>query len=286
MTVLHEIAEIRRVVADARHAGKRVGCVPTMGALHEGHRSLIRACREQCDLVVVWIFVNPTQFGPHEDLAKYPRPKDEDLAACSAEGVDVVYMPPAEALYPSGFGTWVVVEGLTDVLEGACRPGHFRGVTTIVMKLLQIIQPDVAFFGAKDYQQQAIVRKMVRELDVPVDIEVCPTVRENDGLAMSSRNRYLSADERQSALSLSQALQLAHERLQAGETNVESVQEEMLALLRSTEAVVPEYAVIADPDTLAELKSPQPSMVALVAAMVGTTRLIDNRQIDLANTKA
>jgi pantoate--beta-alanine ligase len=279
-TVTASAAELRQRVQQARREGQRIGCVPTMGALHAGHVSLVEASRRQCDFHVVTIFVNPTQFAPTEDLAKYPRPLEEDLQKCRAAGADVVFTPSVPEMYPPGYNTWVTVEGLANTLEGASRPTHFRGVTTIVMKLFHLVQPDVAFFGAKDYQQQTVIRKMVRDLDVPVEIVVCPTVRELDGLALSSRNVYLGPAERKSALSLTQALRWAEQRLQSGERDVAAVQQGMRDILLAQPGVLPDYAVIADADTLEQLTTPRPRMVALIAAKVGSTRLIDNRVIE------
>lgn len=273
------VAELRSRIASAKRDGDVVGVVPTMGALHEGHLSLIHAAREECGFVVVTIFVNPTQFGPHEDFRQYPRPLEDDLAACREAGVDLVFHPDVAAVYPDGFRTFIHVEGFENVLEGAHRPGHFRGVATVVMKLLQLTQPDVAYFGRKDYQQQLLVRRMCSDLNVPVEIRTCPTVRDADGLAVSSRNRYLSAAERRSALSLSQSLQLAQQRLQAGESDVAAVRRAMTDHLLSFPGVQVDYATVADPDTLQELDRPQPDMIALVAARVGTTRLIDNEVV-------
>ncbi|QDU39359.1 Pantoate-beta-alanine ligase [Maioricimonas rarisocia] len=273
--------ELRTAVRRARSQGQRIGCVPTMGALHEGHVSLIRRAVEKCDFVVVWIFVNPTQFGEGEDLAKYPRPIDDDLKKCSEAGVRLVFMPTSEVIYPDGFSTWVEVSGLSDVLEGSSRPGHFRGVATVVLKLLNLIQPDVAFFGAKDYQQQTLIRRMVADLNLPVEIDVCPTVREEDGLAMSSRNAYLSAEERAAAVRLFEAMQMADARFREGATDVAAVQQEMWDHLNEPDLIEPDYAVIADPDTLELLTSPQSRMVTLIAARVGSTRLIDNQLIQL-----
>ena len=273
--------ELRHHVGRVRREGRSVGCVPTMGALHAGHLSLMHAARDRCDFSVVTIFVNPTQFAPHEDLDRYPRPIDQDLKACRESGMNLVFMPQVSDMYLDGFCSWVTVEGLSESLEGAQRPTHFRGVTTIVMKLFQLVQPDVAFFGAKDYQQQLLIRRMVLDLDVPVEVVTCPTVREPDGLAMSSRNVYLSREERQSALSLSAALELADGRLQAGERDVAEVEAEMRERLRSRPFVQIDYAVIVDAETLAPLSEPVSRMVALVAARVGSTRLIDNRPINL-----
>jgi pantoate--beta-alanine ligase len=281
MIVAKEAADVRRAIRSARDTGLPVGCVPTMGALHAGHVSLIEAARRECRFVVVTIFVNPTQFGPNEDFTRYPRPFETDLAACERAGVDLVFAPDADSLYPRGFSTFVDVESLSRILEGGHRPGHFRGVATVVLKLLNTVQPDAAYFGRKDYQQQLLVRKMCRELDLAVEIRTCPTIREPDGLALSSRNRFLEGVSRQKALVLSQALQLAERRLKAGEQNVALVCAEMGRHMESAEGVAVDYATVADPETLTELATPLPEMVALVAARVGTTRLIDNLPISL-----
>lgn len=283
--VSRTIGDVRREVAAQRGQGRRVGCVPTMGALHAGHLSLIEAARAECDHVVVTLFVNPTQFGPNEDFHEYPRTWEADLRACRDASVDVIFYPEAETMYPPGFQTGVEVAGLSDVLEGASRPGHFRGVATVVLKLFNIVQPDVAYFGAKDFQQQVILRRMGRDLNVPVEIRTCPTVREEDGLALSSRNKYLTAEQRQAALALSQSLAAARERLLGGEMDVNAVQAEMQRRLQSTPGVELDYAVIADPETLKELVRPQADMVALVAARVGNTRLIDNMPVRLKSEK-
>lgn len=279
--VVTEIAEMRRSIAAMRDAGRRIGLVPTMGALHTGHLSLIDAARDECDDVVVTIFVNPTQFGPNEDYRRYPRPIEDDLNACEKMGVSLVFAPESETMYPAGFDTHVDVDGLSTVLEGAHRPGHFRGVATVVLKLLLASQPDVAYFGRKDYQQQLIIRRMCDDLNVPVEIRTCPTIRDEDGLAVSSRNAYLSRDERAAALSLSRSLRMADEQLRAGEADMTKICESMHSLLKSNSDTTIDYATIADPDTLAELDSPQPHMIALVAARVGATRLIDNLPIQL-----
>lgn len=278
MYVTTSIDDVRQHVKSARGAGKRIGCVPTMGALHEGHLSLVKECQRFCDFVCVTIFVNPTQFAPNEDLVKYPRPIEADLHACREAGVNLVFMPDNDELYPPDFQTWVTVSEITQPLEGAHRPTHFRGVTTVVAKLLNIVQPDVACFGAKDYQQQATIRRMVRDLDMPVEIVVCPIVREPDGLAMSSRNVYLSPEERQAALSLSNALKLAATRLASGDTDLAAIQQMMIQLMQQHPEVQVQYAVIVDPDTLHEVTTPQQHMVGLIAARVGKTRLIDNRE--------
>ena len=281
MAVIEGIEAVRQEVAAARRQGARIGLVPTMGALHAGHVSLIEAARRSCDLVAVSIFVNPTQFGPNEDFKKYPRTLEDDLEACRTHGVDLVFHPAPEAIYPAEFHTFVNVSGLSQVLEGQFRPGHFQGVATVVLKLLNIVAPDVAFFGQKDFQQQLLVRRMCVDLNVPCEIRVCPTVREADGLALSSRNVFLSPEERKSALALSGCLNGARERLLQGETNLELVRKVMDQTLRGMPLVVPEYATLADPETLDELSAVQSRMVALVAARLGKTRLIDNLLIEL-----
>jgi pantoate--beta-alanine ligase len=281
MIVAAETADVRRPVREARSRALSVGCVPTMGALHAGHVSLIEAARRECRFVVATIFVNPTQFGSGEDFTKYPRPLEADLEICRQTGVDLVFVPTPENLYSAGFGTFIDVAPLSGMLEGAFRPGHFRGVATVVLKLLNLVQPDAAYFGRKDYQQQLLVRKMCRELDLPVEIRTCPTIREPDGLALSSRNRYLEGPARRQALVLWQALQLAETRLKAGEQNVRVLCGEMRRLMETEGSAVVDYATVADPETLVELNAPQPEMIALVAARVGTTRLIDNLPIKL-----
>lgn len=281
MLVVEKVADARAAVCAARGRGLSVGCVPTMGALHAGHKSLIDAARAEHRFVVVTVFVNPTQFGPHEDFSRYPRPIDDDLSACRQAGVDMVFHPEAGSIYPADFGTWIDVEPLSHVLEGAFRPGHFRGVATVVLKLLNIVRPDAAYFGKKDYQQQVLVRKMCRDLELAIEVRGCPTIREPDGLALSSRNRYLEGLDRQKALVLIQALQLAERRLKAGEKDVRAVCAAMRRHMESPGGVVVDYATLAHPETLAELTSPAQEMVALVAARVGSTRLIDNLTISL-----
>lgn len=276
--VTSHIPELRQAVATARVSGCTIGCVPTMGALHAGHVSLIEEARKRTDFVVVTIFVNPSQFAPHEDLAKYPRPLERDLQLCRDAGASLVYVPEVPSLYPPGFQSWVTVDDLSKPLEGTFRATHFRGVTTIVLKLFNIVQPDVACFGAKDYQQQTIIRRMVKDLDLPVEIVICPTIREADGLAMSSRNVYLSKSERATALTLSKSLALAQEQLDAGQRDVAAISAAMRSMLEAQPIQV-DYVVIADPDSLETLTAAQPRMVALIAARVGATRLIDNREL-------
>lgn len=276
MLVTAESSQLRQAVAAARRSGRLIGCVPTMGALHAGHVSLMRQARAECEFVIATLFVNPTQFAPTEDLAKYPRPFEADCEQCRAAGVDLLFHPSVESIYPPGFATFVEVEGLTTRWEGASRPTHFRGVTTVVTKLLNLTQPDKAYFGQKDFQQQAVIRRMCRDLDMPTEIVTCPTVRDPDGLALSSRNVYLSPAERTSGLSLYRSLCLARDRVGSGEKNLAAIRLAMRTEMEQTPGVAVDYATIADPDSLVELSEPQPRMVALVAARVGPTRLIDN----------
>ncbi len=271
---------MRGIVWQAHQRGARVGFVPTMGALHAGHLSLIQAAREECDFVVVSIFVNPTQFGPNEDFTKYPRNNDADLNLCAEAEVDVVFRPTVETIYPTAYATFVDVTGLSDVLEGKFRPGHFRGVTTVVLKLFNIVPADFAYFGQKDYQQQTIIRRMCAELNLPIEIRVCPTVREADGLALSSRNVYLNVEERRSALALMRSLHLAKELISSGQKDLAHVRQEMFELLTKTPRVRAEYATLIHPETLAEVSDELPRLVAVVAARVGATRLIDNLVIE------
>jgi pantoate--beta-alanine ligase len=278
--VVRTKAELRSALEPVRGAGRAIGLVPTMGYLHDGHLSLIRAARERCDVVVMSSFVNPAQFKPSEDLNAYPRddPRDAELAADA--GVDLLYAPDVEDVYPNGFSTWVEVEGaLTEVLEGAADqrgPGHFRGVTTVVAKLLNAVGPQVAFFGQKDAQQAVVIRRMVNDLDFPVKIEVLPTVRETDGLAMSSRNAYLEPDERRRAATLSRALRAARDAAEAGETRIEPVLAAANAELERA-GVEPDYLEVRDAESLAPVESlnGRPVLVA-VAARFGRARLIDN----------
>lgn len=274
--IVKSVDEIRQRVRAARASGRRVGVVPTMGALHAGHLSLVAASVAECDATVVTIFVNPTQFGPSEDFTKYPRTLEADLAALAAYPVDLVFMPPADEMYRPGHTTYVEVEGLTRCWEGASRPTHFRGVTTIVCKLFHAVEPDVAYFGQKDYQQSRVVRRMTADLDLPVEIRVCPIVREPDGLALSSRNVYLTADDRRRALVLSRSLQRAAHLVDEGERDATVVLQAMQEVLGEEPAVDLDYAVVADADTLEPVQRLEGPSVALVAARVGATRLIDN----------
>ncbi|MEX0675492.1 MAG: pantoate--beta-alanine ligase [Pirellulales bacterium] len=267
--------ELRRDLAAARQAGLTVGLVPTMGALHEGHLSLVDACRRDCGLTVVTIFVNPAQFGRGEDIASYPRPLDADLKLLAGRGADFVFVPETEAVYRAGHATYVEVGGPALSLEGEFRPGHFRGVATIVLKLFHLVEPHRAYFGRKDYQQSLVVRRMVADLDLPIEIVVCPTVREPDGLAMSSRNAYLSDQERRRALALSQSLKRAGQLVAAGTRDARVIVAEMSALVRAAELTI-DYVAICNPDTLAPIERVDGPAVALVAARIGRARLIDN----------
>jgi pantoate--beta-alanine ligase len=277
------VADVREAVTRARRAGLVVGLVPTMGALHDGHVRLLERGRAEAGFVAVSIFVNPTQFGPHEDFTRYPRTLEEDLARCRATGVDLVFAPSPATIYPHGpQSTWVEVPGLSDVLEGASRPGHFRGVATVVLKLFEIVRPDLAVFGQKDYQQQVLIRRMVADLHLPVRIVTEPTVRERDGLAMSSRNRYLAPAERQAATALHAALERAHQAVRGGEASANRVRQILREAIESNELVRLDYAEVADADSLEPLDriGPDSRVVALVAARVGATRLIDNRVLE------
>jgi pantoate--beta-alanine ligase len=267
-------------VNSARQRGLLTGCVPTMGALHQGHVSLMQRARLDCGFVTATIFVNPTQFGPQEDFSKYPRTLEADLELCRQAGVDLVFTPQTDRMYASDAETTVRVGRLSTVLEGAHRPGHFDGVTTVVTKLLLITQPERAYFGQKDFQQQLIVKRMVRDLNIPTEIVTCPIIRESDGLAMSSRNRYLSSVERQTATSLWGALQLAQHLCGQSQAVPAAVEQQMQQKLLQTAGVELQYAVLADPETLLPLPervSAGTKAVALIAARVGSTRLIDNQ---------
>jgi pantoate--beta-alanine ligase len=278
--VISAVGELRATIRAARAAGKTIGVVPTMGALHAGHVSLVQAARADCGLTVVTIYVNPTQFGPQEDLARYPRTLEADLSACGAAGADVVFVPDDRAIYPAGFSTYVDPPAVAQPLEGQFRPGHFRGVATVVLKLFNLVQPDVAYFGHKDYQQTLVVRRMVQDLDVPVEIRVCPTVREADGLALSSRNRYLSPAERGQAVAVSRSLARAAELVQGGAACPETVAAEMQRLLAAAGFARIDYATLADPQTLQPVCEIRRPIMALVAAYLGHTRLIDNLRIE------
>jgi pantoate--beta-alanine ligase len=276
MLTISSPSEMTRFSREAHRAGKRVGLVPTMGALHQGHISLVRAARAQCDVVVASIFVNPTQFGPNEDFARYPRNLEEDSRLLAAERTDYLFNPSAESMYPNGASTWVTVEGLSDKLDGRSRPGHFRGVATVLAKLFQIVQPDLAFFGQKDAAQAAVIRKMVRDLNFPLEIVVCPIVREPDGLAMSSRNLYLDAFQRKQATVLNRALMSIQTMAQQGENNALRLISIGQRVLAEEPAVRLDYLEVVDPDTLDPVADTSQGALVAVAAYVGGTRLIDN----------
>ena len=274
MKILRDAAAVRTAVAGAG----RVGLVPTMGAFHEGHLSLIRAARAACDVVVVWLFVNPTQFNESSDLVNYPRDEERDAALAAESGADILFAPTVEAVYPAGFATTVTVAGLGDILEGAHRPGHFTGVATVVAKMLNMVGPQVACFGAKDAQQVAVVRRMVADLDIPTRIEVLPIVREPDGLAMSSRNVRLGADERRRATALHRGLVAAGYAASTGQRDAATLARVVEGVLDG-EALSAEYVAVVDPDTFEPLTTvDRPALIAL-AARVGSVRLIDNMEV-------
>lgn len=274
------IAGVRGAVASARRAGRRIGLVPTMGALHAGHVSLIRRARAETDFVVVSIFVNPTQFGPQEDFSRYPRPLEKDLATCRSEGVGLAFMPDVVEMYPPDAVTFVEVTKLQDGLCGASRPGHFRGVATVVLKLFNIVQPDLAYFGQKDAQQARILEQMARDLNVPVEVRICPIVREPDGLALSSRNVYLNPEQRRAALVLQRSLEEARRQIVDGERQAEVIQQRMIAAIAQTPGAVLDYAAVVDADTLKPVQQLRGRILLALAVKFGSTRLIDNLRID------
>ncbi len=275
MQIVRSVAELRAVLRPVRLSERTVGLVPTMGAFHDGHRSLMERAAECNDLVVVSLFVNPTQFGRNEDLSKYPRNEARDAAIAEAAGVDVLFAPPVEEVYPAGHATTISVGGVTDSLEGAHRPGHFDGVATVVAKLFNMVQPDVAYFGQKDAQQALVIRKLVRDLDIPVRVEICPTVREADGLAMSSRNAYLAGDDRIQAVALRRALDAAERAVEKGERDAERVSAAARAVL-AEHSIEPEYVALVGPETLTPVQRVDGEVLLALAARVGPARLIDN----------
>ncbi len=276
MEIIVTVEAMRAASRGARAAGRRIALVPTMGYLHEGHASLMREGRHRADLLVASIFVNPTQFGAGEDLDAYPRDLDRDMAIATAAGVDLIFAPKASDMYPAGYQTWVDVDRLTGPLCGASRPGHFRGVTTVVTKLFNIVRPDVALFGRKDYQQLAVIRRMAADLDMGIEVVGMPIVREADGLAMSSRNAYLSPDERQSALCLSRALARARELYRTGERAVPVLLDAVRATIAAERTAVIDYAEFRDGDTLDDVTSAADGTLLALAVRIGKTRLIDN----------
>ncbi|MFZ0774582.1 MAG: pantoate--beta-alanine ligase [Candidatus Sulfotelmatobacter sp.] len=276
MKICNTIEDMREACRAARRGGERLGFVPTMGALHEGHLSLVRAARAACEIVAASIFVNPAQFGPTEDLAKYPRTFDHDRDLLEKEDVALLFAPSVEEMYPTGATTWVTVEGLSGKLDGRSRPGHFRGVTTVVAKLFHVAEPDVAFFGQKDAAQVAIIGRMVRDLGFPVEIVACPIVREPDGLAMSSRNAYLDREQRKQALVLHRSLMRVKKLWDAGECAAEKLAAAGREELAAQSAVRLDYFEIVDADRLDPVENAGRGTLVAVAAFVGVTRLIDN----------
>jgi len=282
MKVAKTIKSVRKLVKIARNAGKTIGFVPTMGALHIGHISLIEAAKKRCDFVVVSIFVNPTQFGAGEDFEKYPRPLAADLKICRKAGVDVVFAPTAKEMYGDGNLTWVDVEKLTGLLCGQFRSGHFRGVATVCAKLFNIVLPNIAFFGQKDAQQAAVIKRMVADLNMPLKIIVCPTVRQPNGLAVSSRNQYLTPVQKKDATLLYKSLQKCREMVNAGVRNVPEIVTQMRKILNSSPLIEIEYISIVDAETLEAIGRISGRVLVALAVRIGSTRLIDNILLDLS----
>lgn len=280
MRTFEQISNLRTYLRGLRQERKTVGFVPTMGALHAGHLSLVQRARGECDVVVVSIFVNPTQFGPKEDYSKYPRDMPRDMQLTSNAGVDALFLPTSEEIYPAGFQTWVEVTEVSKPLEGAQRPEHYRGVATVVTKLLNIVQPDIAYFGQKDYQQFLVVERLARDLNMPATIQMVPTLRESDGLAMSSRNVYLSEEERSGATLLSRLLSTAGQRVLARVTSAQTLRAELEALVSAEPLATLEYIELVHPDTLKPIQTLGEGVTLVVAAVrFGKTRLIDNALI-------
>jgi pantoate--beta-alanine ligase len=280
MKVAKTIESVRNLVKAARSKGKIIGLVPTMGALHIGHISLIEAAVKKCDFIVVSIFVNPTQFGPGEDFEKYPRPLKADLEICRKAGVDVVFAPSPQQMYPGENLTWVNVEKLTEQLCGQFRPGHFSGVTTVCAKLFNIVAPDIAFFGQKDAQQAIVIKQMVADLNMPLEIVVCPTVRQADGFAVSSRNQYLTRQQKKNAPLIYKSLQKCQKLIADGVADSKTIINQMRKILQQAPSIKIEYISIVDADTLQELKKITGKVLTAVAVKIGSTRLIDNIVVD------
>ncbi len=276
MRLITSVSEMKALTREARSHGKSIGLVPTMGALHKGHLSLIRQAKQQCDVIVASVFVNPTQFGPGEDYERYPRNIDKDFNLLSSYNIDAVFAPSAEEMYPEGFQTFVEPGPLGKIYEGASRPGHFRGVATIVVKLFNIVQPDMAYFGQKDFQQTVVIRRLVEDLNMSVRLVLCTIVRDEDGLAISSRNAYLKPAQRKSALSLSRSLRRAVELAHSGQADARKILDEMRRVLRTESRVKIDYLAIVDPVSLEKASQVTAGMIALVAARVDRVRLIDN----------
>jgi len=280
MEVARTIEKVRSLVKAARSEGGKIGLVPTMGALHVGHISLIEAAVKDCDFVVVSIFVNPTQFGPGEDFEKYPRPLETDLEICAKTGVNVVFAPEPEQMYPTENVTWVTVEKLTELLCGRSRPGHFRGVTTVCAKLFNIVAPDAAYFGQKDAQQVIVIKRMVADLNMPLEIVVCPTVREPNGLAVSSRNQYLSEPQKKDAANIYKSLQTCRRMIDTGTTETHQIIAEMQKILQQIPSGQIEYISIVDAETLDSIEKIAGKVLTAVAVKIGPARLIDNILVD------
>ncbi|MFZ2147774.1 MAG: pantoate--beta-alanine ligase, partial [Sedimentisphaerales bacterium] len=276
MEVAKTIESVRRLLKAARSEGKIIGLVPTMGALHIGHISLIEAAVEKCDFVIISIFVNPTQFGPGEDFKKYPRPLKADLKICRNAEVDVVFTPTPEQMYPAENLTWVNVEKLTEPLCGQFRPGHFRGVTTVCAKLFNIMAPDIAFFGQKDAQQAIVIRQMVADLNMPLEIVICPTIREPNGLAVSSRNQYLTEQQKKDAANIYKSLQRCRQMIDAGVKETTEIIAEMRKILQQVPSIEIEYVSIVDAETLQNVDKIAGKVLSAVAVRIGPARLIDN----------
>ncbi|HCV43078.1 MAG TPA: pantoate--beta-alanine ligase [Bacteroidetes bacterium] len=279
--VIKDIAEMQRTAERLRNQGRRIGVVPTMGCLHQGHLKLLEVARKHADVVITSIFVNPTQFGPTEDFTRYPRDLGRDTQLASAAGTDYVFAPETESMYPPGYHTYIEVERLTEMLEGKSRPGHFRGVTTVVGKIFSITKPAVAVFGQKDAQQVAVVRQMIRDMNFDIELVVCPIVREPDGLAMSSRNVYLSKEQRSQAPVLYMSIARAEDLIRSGERSCEKVIDRMKTLIATNSSGVVDYISIADSTTLEELNECRGSLLISLAVRFGTTRLIDNATITI-----
>jgi pantoate--beta-alanine ligase len=280
MEVASKIEAVGELVKKARINGEKIGFVPTMGALHIGHISLIEAAKKDCDFVVVSIFVNPTQFGPGEDFEKYPRPEPVDLEICAEHGVDVVFLPEQKQMYPGQNLTWVNVEKLTEPLCGRFRPGHFRGVTTICTKLFNIVLPDVAFFGQKDAQQAIVLKRMIADLNMPLEIVLCPTIREPSGLAVSSRNDYLTVRQRNDAAVIYRSLQKCRQLIQSGVSDIKTITTEMEKILTQVPSVEIQYVSVLDAETLDAVEKVRGKVLAAIAVKIGTARLIDNIIVD------
>jgi len=281
MIVAHTIDSVRQAVTEARSRGSTIGLAPTMGALHAGHVSLIRSARQEAGFVVVSIFVNPSQFGAGEDLERYPRPLAQDLHVCDEHGADLVFVPDAGIMYPRGYRTWVEVHELQDVLCGAARPGHFRGVATVVLKLFNIVQPDLAYFGQKDAQQARIIRQMVQDLNLPIRVQVCPVVREPDGLALSSRNQYLDSAQRNHARALFLALEEVRKLAEKGEGDARVLRQLLASRIASIPGAVLDYAAVVDADSLKPVTRLTGEVLVALAVKFGSTRLIDNIQLSI-----